>query len=82
VLDEVERLGLDGGWLRELVEGGGDTGQADGVAGERAQFGEQALVAVDGVAGAGALGAGFALGGGGAGGLGDWVGAGRAAARL
>ena len=71
---EVERAGLEGGWLGELVEGRGGAGQADRVAGEGRELGEQALVAVAGLAGGGALGAGFALRGGGAGGFGDRVG--------
>ena len=72
---EVERPGLESGRLGELVEGCGCAGQVDGVAGESGELGEQALVAVRGVAGARALGVGFALGGGRPGGLGDriWV---------
>ena len=43
---EFERSGLDGGRLGELLEGGCGGGQADRVAGEGREFGEQALVAV------------------------------------
>ena len=70
---EVERAGLEGGWLGEFVEGGVSAGQSDCVAGEGRELGEQAFVAVAGIAGAGAFGGGFALRGGRAAGFGDWV---------
>ena len=71
---EVERACLEGGWLGEFVEGRVGAGQTDRVAGEGRELGEQALVAVAGVAGTDALGAGFALRGGGAAGFCDRVG--------
>lgn len=74
MLGELQRAGLEAGRLGELVEGGVGAGQADRVASEGGQLGEEALVAVGGLTGAGGLGAGFALRGRGADGLGDGVG--------
>ena len=58
---EVERVGLEGGWLGEFVEGRVGAGQADRVAGEGRELGEQGLVAVASLAGAGVFGVGLLL---------------------
>src|SRR5262249_39583293 len=64
--DEVECFALGAGWLGEHRDGGGGAGEADLVAGQGGQVGEQAAEASGGAAGRGVLGGGFALGGGGA----------------
>ena len=64
VFCEVERAGLQVGGLGEFVERLGGVGEPDRVAGQGGEFGEQAFVAVAGLAVGGVFAGGFALGAG------------------
>jgi len=70
---EVERAGLKRGRFGVFVEAGLGAGEADRVAREGGELGEQSFVAVAGLVVGGALGLGLAVGGARAGGLGDGV---------
>jgi hypothetical protein len=60
--DEVERLALGAGWLGEHGHGGGRTSEADLVAGQGGQVGQQAAEAAVGAAGVVVLAGGLGLG--------------------
>jgi hypothetical protein len=78
-VDQLERGGLGGCGLRELLEAGAGVLQADRVSDAGRELGEQSGERVAGLARGGALGRGLALGGGGSARLGDRVRLGRRA---